>query len=381
MEILPGRKGMMRTAKSVLVVSNHGDIVGGGEISLLGMVAALDRSHWAPHVVVPAEGAVAERCRAINITTTVLPMPSLRGPGLSSARSIGAFRRLIKQTGSVVMHANGSRAMCYAGLAGRLAGCPVIWHVRVADSDGALDRLLYALSSGVIVNSHAVGRRFDWTRSTKVRCIYNGVDPDHFTPRPLSTRIRKVLGLSDSAPVVVSVGRFVAYKGYGHLLEAAALVRQVMPETHWILVGEGELRRTLEERCRTEGLNDHMHFTGWVEDIRDILATGDLFVLPSLEEHFGRVLIEAMAMEKAVVATHAGGVPEIVRQDETGLLVPPAHPRAMADAVIDLLKDPDRGEQFGRAGRRLVEKEFSLSQHARAVEQLYGALSAAHAYV
>jgi starch synthase len=102
-----------------------------------------------------------------------------------------------------------------------------------------------------------------------------------------------------------------------------------------------------------------------------VLALCDLFVLPSLGEHFGRVLIEAMATGLAVVATDAGGVPEIVSHGETGLLVPPADPRALADAVVRLLKEPGLAMCLGAAGRRRAEAEFSLSRHVEAVEALY----------
>jgi glycosyltransferase involved in cell wall biosynthesis len=171
--------------------------------------------------------------------------------------------------------------------------------------------------------------------------------------------------------VVVSVGRFVAFKGYRYLLEAARQVEKRAPGVHWVLVGEGELRGELERLCQNLGMEAQVHFTGWREDTPDILALANLFVLPSLGEHFGRVLIEAMAMGNAVVATDAGGVPEIVDHGKTGLLVPPANPEAIADAVLTLLADPARSAQLGAAGRRRAEAEFSLTHHVQAIEALY----------
>src|SRR3989454_5273748 len=105
---------------TVLVVSNHGDIVGGGEISLLALRMSLDRSQWSPIVLVPTEGVRANRCRQIGLRTHVIPLPGLRRPGLAMVRSVAKLRRLIRQTGSRLLHANGSRALVYAGLAGRL---------------------------------------------------------------------------------------------------------------------------------------------------------------------------------------------------------------------------------------------------------------------
>jgi glycosyltransferase involved in cell wall biosynthesis len=137
-------------------------------------------------------------------------------------------------------------------------------------------------------------------------------------------------------------------------------------------VGDGELRPALEAQALRLGLGAQVHFTGWRDDVPALVALGDLFVLPSLNEPFGRVLIEAMATGKAVVATAAGGVPEIVVHGETGLLVPPGDPGALAAAVRELLDDAPRGARLGAAGRRRAETVFSLAGHVAAVERVYG---------
>jgi len=118
-------------------------------------------------------------------------------------------------------------------------------------------------------------------------------------------------------------------------------------------------------------MDKHVHFTGWREDVADILTLCNLFVLPSLCEHFGRVLIEAMAMGKAVVATSSGGVPEIVLDGGTGFLVPPAQAEPLAHAVLSLLNDPQQAAALGAAGRRRAETQFSITRHVEAVESLY----------
>ena len=367
----------MSPPRPVLVLSNHAEVVGGGEISLLALLERLDRARWTPIAVVPAEGTVAARCRTLGLEPRVVPLPSLRSPGLATLGSLAALRRLIRDTAARLLHANGSRAMAYAGPAGRLAGRPVVWHVRVADREPALDRVLAALAAAVIVNSRAVGARFDWARPGKVRCIYNGVDPARFHPHTPPPGLRAALGLPEDARVVGSVGRFVAYKGYDQLVETARLVHRRMPGVHWLLVGDGELRAALEAQCRQLGLKETVHFLGWRDDVPELLALCDVVVLPSLGEHFGRVLIEAMATAKPVVATDAGGVPEIVLDGQTGLLVPPADPAALARATLDLLADPDRAARLAEAGRRRAEAEFGLARHVAAVEALYDELAGA----
>jgi glycosyltransferase involved in cell wall biosynthesis len=220
------------------------------------------------------------------------------------------------------------------------------------------------------VTAEAVGRRLA-SHPSKVRRVYNGVDLARFNPGPSPRGLRRSLQVPEEVPVILSVGRFVAYKGYEHLLEAAKIVHGTRPDVQWILVGDGELKSQLQKQCHDLGLEDIVHFTGWREDIADLLATSSLFVLPSLGEHFGRVLIEAMAMAKPVVATNAGGVPEIVTDRETGLLVPPAQPGQLAECVRVILHDPALARRMGAAGRQRAEQVFSLTQHARSMEAVY----------
>jgi len=125
----------MTSRSPVLFVSNHGEIVGGGEISLLALLHGLDRARWAPGVVVPSRGTIEAKCSAMGLSTHIIPLPSFRRPGPALLTSLAALRRLIRRQDVTLLHANGSRAMFYADVAGRLSGRPVLWHVRVADRD------------------------------------------------------------------------------------------------------------------------------------------------------------------------------------------------------------------------------------------------------
>ena len=355
---------------SILVVSNHGAVVGGGELSLIDLLRGLDRDRWAPVLVVPEDGEVAARGRDLDLPVHVIALPGLRRPGPGSLKTVAALVRLARATGAALIHANGSRAMAYAAIAGRLARRPTLWHVRIADRDGLVDRALSAMATAVIATSRAVARRFPWAPA-KVRLVPNGIDLGRFAPRPASGALRASLGLPPSGPVALSIGRHVAEKGYRHLVAAAGLMARTRPGAHWILVGDGELRGELEAQARGLGLESRMHFAGWRDDVADLLALADVFVLPSESEGFGRVLVEAMAMSRAVVATAVGGVPDIVLAGQTGLLVGPADPAALADAVGALLDDPARAARLGAAGRARAESTFSLGAHVDAVERVY----------
>jgi glycosyltransferase involved in cell wall biosynthesis len=183
--------------------------------------------------------------------------------------------------------------------------------------------------------------------------------------------LRARLGVPPSAPIAVSIGRHVPEKGYRHLVDGAARLERTKPDVHWILVGDGELRGELEAQAQRLGLVSHVHFTGWRDDVAEMLALADVFVLPSESEGFGRVLVEAMAMGRPVVATNVGGIPDIVLDGETGLLVEPANAAALADAVRALVDEPARAARLGAAGRVRAESTFSLGAHVDAVERVY----------
>jgi len=360
----PGR------AAAILVVSNHGAIVGGGELSLMDLLRGLDRDRWAPILVVPEDGDVAVLARELELPVHVTPLPTLRRPSLAGARSVTALAGLARATGAALIHANGSRAMAYAGAAGRLASCPTLWHVRIADSDGLLDRALCAMATLVVATSRGVARRFSWAPA-KIRVVPNGIDLARFAPRAPSATLRAALQLPPSAPIAVSVGRHVPEKGYRHLIDAAALLEQTKPGVHWVLVGDGELRSELEAQARRLDLASRVHFTGSRSDVADLLALADVFALPSESEGFGRVLVEAMAMGRAIVATNVGGIPDIVLDGETGVLVEPADPVALAQAVRGLLDDPARAARLAEAGRQRAESTFSLGAHVDGVERVW----------
>ena len=300
-------------------------------------------------------------------------LPGLRRPTLAMAGALSALRRLARDSGAVLLHANGSRAMLYAGLVGRAAGLPVIWHVRVLDPDLPLDWILARLATRIIAISAAVRGRFARTRWADEKCVVvpNGLDVAGFVPGKPAKTVRAELGIPEGALVVGSVGRLVPFKGYRYLLDACARMRRQAPNVVGLVVGDGPERLDLERQARALGIERHVRFTGHREDIADLLQIMDVFVLPSVAEHFGRVLLEAMALAKPVVATAAGGVPEIVVDGRTGVLVPAAEAAPLADAVLELLADPERLERLGLAGRDRLLEHFTAAQHAAGIEQVY----------
>ena len=167
------------------------------------------------------------------------------------------------------------------------------------------------------------------------------------------------------------MGRLVAIKGHDVFLHATVRLAQTYPTAHFLVVGDGERREDLQSLAIALGVGERVHFLGWRRDIPTILAGLDIVVLPTILDFEGTPLavIEALASAKPVVATCVGGVPEVVRDGETGLLVPPRDPEALAKAISRLLEDPIMGQQLGASGRSLVCKVYERERMVEETER------------
>jgi glycosyltransferase involved in cell wall biosynthesis len=359
---------------NILYVDNFAEIIGGGQRSLLDLVRKLDKTKFNPMVICPSEGSLVKEFRKLNVDVRIVEMKSLRRLNLISfCKSISQLKKIIKDERMDLVHANGSRAAVYAGIAAKILKIPLIWHVRIMDSDGLLDRFLAGISNNIIAVSHAVNRRFSWmkNRESKVKTIYNGIDLKEFNPSLDRQDIRIEFGLKPDAFLVGTVGRLDWYKGYPYLLKAARKVVDNISQCHFLIVGDGEKRKELEDLINKLNLNDNVIFAGRRNDIPEILASLDLFVLSSVSEGLGRSIIEAMAMQKAVVATNVGGIPEVVNHNVSGILVPAKNIDALAEAIIDLIKNKDKAFKMGIVGREIAEAKFNLSFNIEKTQNLY----------
>jgi glycosyltransferase involved in cell wall biosynthesis len=168
--------------------------------------------------------------------------------------------------------------------------------------------------------------------------------------------------LPKGVPVVGNVAALAGHKGQKHLVAAAARVIREVPDTRFLIVGEGELREALEHQIKDLGLERHVLLTGFRDDVAGLQKSFDLFVMSSVTEGLGSAMLDAMACNRAVVATRAGGIPEAVEDGVTGLLVPPQDEAALAKAIVRLLKDPSLRERLGGAARQRVVDAFSVEK-------------------
>lgn len=205
----------------------------------------------------------------------------------------------------------------------------------------------------------------------RVVVVPNGRDLSVYRPADGREAVRRALGLDPARPLVGVVGRLETQKGHRYLLDAWPEVLRDVPAARLLVVGDGSLRADLEARALAPDLKDSVIFTGFRPDIPRVLGALDLLVLPSLYEGMPLTAIEASAMALPVVATSVDGTPEVVQDGETGRLVPPADPPALAQAVRALLVDPGRARAMGRAGRAHVLARFDLDAQVEATARVY----------
>jgi glycosyltransferase involved in cell wall biosynthesis len=251
----------------------------------------------------------------------------------------------------------------------RLAGvAPIIGNVRGNTPHRQHEKWLWPLTNCLICNNEKLKSLLVdqyHIPPEHIKMIYNGVDTDFFTPQ--ST------GNNSGNPVILSIGRLAPDKNQETLIDAFRLVLQDHPDAELWLVGDGPRRSFLEKRLQqTLPPRQFSLFPAQV-DIRPFLHQATLFALSSVTEALPNVVLEAMATGLPVVATQVGGLPEIVLPGQSGWLVPPREPALMAEAIKQLLADPDRRRSFGKAGRERVERNFSFNVMVRRHEALFDA--------
>lgn len=310
--------------------------------------------------------------------------------GLRNLRDLAAFRRLvrlIRREKIDLIHTHLLYADIWGAVAGMLAARPVLstLHVTEDSSDaGKKERLRQGLARWmarrwtrkVIAVSEAVQRHcVDHNRlpAGRVVTIHNGIALHDFSLPATFDRDRKREGLRlpPNVPVIITVAVLRPGKGHEILLRAAPRILSEFPEARFLIVGNGPLAAELEHSAVASGLAQRVIFTGLRRDIAELLAISELFVLPTLRDAFPTTLLEAMAMRLPVVASRVGGVPEIVAEEFTGLLVAPNDSAALGESIVTLLRDPSRMTKMGARGRARVEAEFSAEVWARRIEHLY----------
>ena len=369
---------MEDACRRAILFVDHASALGGAELALLTLLRHLDRSTLAPHLATPA-GALAVAARRLDVTVHEVPLPRLRHEPAAPwrwARGVAALARIIRQARIAVVQHNTMRASIYATAAARLTRRPLVWQVHDIFPSGVYVRLMCAMADAAIAVSAAVAAPLPCAH--KLWVIHNGVTCEDFQGDQAATaaQLRARWGVPPDATLMGQVARLQPWKGQRDVLAAAERLLRDGANVYVAIVGGDifgdapayvdELRRAVAAR----GLAPRIVFTGHVEDVPAILSALDIVVHASDHEPFGRILIEAGAAARPVVAYESGAVGEIIEHERTGLLVRPGDRDALATALRRLIDDPPLAHRLGAAAREAACRRFDARRLTRDVESV-----------
>ena len=367
-----------KLVKRIMFVDIHGNFYGGGQLSLLSILESIDKSQFLPIVVLPYEGEFSERIHALGIETKIIRWGKIRTINIFAVIfSIIRFYLFIKRKKVDLIHVNALRPTFYAGIAAKIAGIPIIWHARDLRATVWIDKMLSSLATYIIAISGIVSQRFPWlSGKNRMSVIYNGIDMDKFKPHLKNSRIMNEFNINKNTLVVGIVGHLEDRKGQKIFLQAASKILNRSSQVKFLIVGkdpdrEGLYQTELESLSEKLNIKDNVIFTGYKDNVSETMSIIDIFVCPFKDEAFGRVVIEAMALGKPVVAYNHSALQELIKNGEYGILVTPEDERELTEAILKLLDDPDLRKKLGEAARKSAQERFDLKFTIDRIQQLY----------
>lgn len=356
----------------------------GAERALLILAEHLDRTKYRPIVAVGTDGELAEALRSRGIETIHVPIVYAEPRRLVSwAAAVARLMWFARRERAALIHANDAPSFQPAGYVAKLSRLPAVTHVRFPDTaDGfrwflkpGFAHALFVsegLRSGLDPEARAVfGNRSE--------VVYDGVH----VPGPVSdverAGLRQELGLPSNLPVVVIAGQVSEIKGIWDYIEAASILIGRGVRVSFAVLGDdlrnnGALRLEAERAVEARGLSAHVRFLGFRPNAPRLIPAFDIVAVPSHIEPLGNATLEAMATARPVIGSRVGGIPEMVVEGKTGLLVPPQQPAALADAIEQLVRDPQRARALGEAGRERAISAFGIQAHVHHVQSIYDRL-------
>ena len=344
---------------------------GGGERYLELLFDRFDCARYRALLICPEPGPFVSRMKERGVETHLVHLAPLFNP-----LALWRLTQLLARERVTILQTHGARANFYGRIAGRLAGVPVIIstvHNSLKDYEvrsfrRGLYRFLLRLTLPLVHRIICVSDANRWdlieecpAAEARIQTVYNGVDPSAFPSQLNRKKVREELGIVQG-PVLATIARLTEAKGHQYLLHALPSLLETWPQLCCLFVGEGELRDQLHRLAVELAVERSCWFIGVREDIADVLAAADVVVLPSLSEGFPFVLLEALAMGRPVVASRVNGVPELIEDHKTGLLVPARDSQALTAAIREMLSDPTIASKMGAAGRAVVRERFTVDQ-------------------
>ena len=302
------------------------------------------------------------------------------GRGKIDPRTLSDLIKLVKKENINLIHCHGYGSANFGRLTKIFTGVSVIihahdddryypWHQMLADKllKGYIDKAI-AVSEAVKISG--INKRK--IPAEYIIAMHNGIPLNEFQildPEEINNE-KKRLGIGHETNVIGTIAKLREEKGVEYLLRAVPDVIKVLPDTIFIIVGDGHLRNDLENLAKELSISNNVKFMGYCEKVSNILSTFDIKVLPSLTEGFGLVIIEAMTMGKPIIATNVGGVKEILKDGETGYLVPPQKPKAISEKIVYLLKNKNEARLLGERAK-VESRKYDVNLYTKKLEEIY----------
>ena len=360
---------------------------GGGERGFVQIINSLNRTRYKIMVACLPTEVFIEKVKGNEVQINSVDMRNRFNP-----MAILRLVNLMKREDVDIVHSQGVRADFFARMAAKLARVPVVVSTVQMPVEGfnvntikkviytALNRFSEHFVDGFIVVSDALEKMMiekQRIESQRVVKIYNGIEIDEYRMDydkeaiHVKSSLREEMGLKKDIPIIGVIGRLVWQKGFEYFIEAIPGLLKKFKDARFLIVGEGKLEEELKLKSKRLGLEDKLIFTGFRSDIKEVLASIDVFVMPSLLEGLPMTLLEAMAMGTPIVATDIDGITEVLDNGKTGLLVPPKDTKALTDAITYLLVHSDKAYQIGLTARKVVEERFRVDVMVQKVEEVY----------
>lgn len=335
----------------------------GAERLMTRLVPRLEQRGHAIHCVCSRRSPAMAEFRAAGITIEPLSIG-----GKLNLLAPQTLERAASQYRADFLHTHLSSASWWAGWSETCGGTASLGHVHGFTSAMWHRRQKHLLAVSQAVKDHLVQQGISADRISVLR---NAVDPEDIQPTRLPAVVREQLGAGATTPVIGCFAHLSPKKGWAELFQAIPTVLRSFPDANFWCVGEGPLRQQLVDEARREGFLSRVRLTGYRRDVADLMRAVDVVVLPSHREPLGLVFIEAGLLSRPVIGCTSGGAPELIQQNESGLLVPPYDPTALASAIKTLLDNPQRAREMGRRGNELARAEFTWEKYLDNLEQIY----------
>ncbi len=361
-----------QTIKTLLLITST---AGGAGLHAYYLARYLPRDRFELTAAFSPGYVLDDQFKQLDIPVHILTMSRKLNP-LTNIRGFFEICRLMKQERFQMVCMECSIAGLLGRVAAWLTGVPVrvmilqvyashpnqIWLTRIIYH--WIERAMDLPTTKYVAVSNAMkeyGRNTGIMKPDKVDVIYNSVEIDQAEPADRRA-IRRELGLEETDIVIGTAGRCETQKGLSYLLEAAAILCRNRNDLRFVIMGDGPLKPELETHADNLGITSSVIFTGWRNDVTRLMWGLDIFCLASLWESFGMVLVEAMSRNLPIVATRVDGIPEVVQEGKTGLLVPPRDPQAIADALGRMIRDPESARKMGNEGCRRALACFNVDR-------------------